>query len=89
MNGSEELCDIMCECMLQHNKVADWLKQHLDDDIFDTEEGDKLRNHLGGMLKEGALTMLQCAKIELMYGVNPPDIPEETREAINKALEES
>ena len=88
MNGVEELGEILYECYKQHNKVLDWWKQHKDDDIFITDDGDKLRQHLGDMMKQEALAMLQLGKIELLDALKHPDIfiSEETYNAFKEAM---
>lgn len=66
MKSMEELGEILYDCSKQHNKVLEWYEQHKTDEIFETEEGKKLRDHLGGMCKQEALAMLELAGIELL-----------------------
>ena len=91
MNGADKLGEILYECSKQHNKVLDWFKQHKNDAIFTTNEGSILKEHLGGMIKEEALAMLQLGKIELLYALEQPDIfiSEETYNAFKEVLKES
>ena len=71
--------------------MLDWFKQHKNDAIFTTNEGIMLKEHLGGMIKEEALAMLQLGKIELLYALELPDIfiSEETYNAFKEVLKES
>lgn len=91
MNGANELGEILYECSKQHNKVLDWWNQHKTDAIFTTDEGMMLKEHLGGMIKEEALAMLQLGKIELLYALEQPDIfiSKETYNAFKEAFKES
>jgi len=88
MNGGKELGEILYECSKQNNKVIDWWKQHKDDDIFITDDGNKLRQHLGAMMKQEALAMMQLGKIELLDALKHPDIfiSEETYNAFKEAM---
>lgn len=88
IKGAEKLGELLFECNIAHNKVLDWYKMHEDDEVFNTEEGVKLRNHLGGMMKEEALAMLELGIIELNEAARHPDIciSQETVNAFNDAV---
>ena len=89
MKGAEELGELLFECNRAHNKVLDWWNANKDDEVFNTEDGIKLRNHLGGMIKEEALAMMELGIIELSEAMKHPDIfiSEETYNAFKEALE--
>ena len=90
MKGAEELGKILYDCSKQHDAVVEWYKQYQDDPVFTTIEGGKLREHLGGMIKQEALAMLMLGQIELIEALSSPylDISKEAREAFEKALKE-
>lgn len=88
MKGAEELGEILYGCSKQNGKILDWYKQHENDEVFKTEEGKKLKNHLGGIVKNEALAMLSLGIIELSEALEHPEIfiSEESYNAIKKAL---
>ena len=88
MKGAEELGELLFECSKQNNKVLDWYKEHENDDVFKTEEGIKLRHHLGEMCKNEALAMLSLGIIELTEALEHPEIfiSEETFNALKEAV---
>lgn len=88
MKGAEKLGELLFECDIAHNKVLDWYRMHEDDAVFQTEEGKKLRNHLGGMIKQEALAMMELGIIELTEAAQHPDIhiSQETINAFNDAV---
>lgn len=90
MKGAEQLGELLFECSEVHNKVLNWYIEHQDDEVFTTEDGKELRNHIGEMMKQEACAMLVLGKIELMEVLNSPhkdDISEETIEAFKQAME--
>ena len=89
MKGAEELGELLFGCSRQHSKVLDWYKKHENDDVFKTEEGKKIRNHLGEMMKQEALAMMSLGIIELEEALTRPDIfiSEETFNMLKEAIE--
>lgn len=88
MKGSAELGEILFECSKQHDKLLDWWKLHKNDEVFNTQEGKELQNHLGGILKQEGLAMFALSRIELMEAMKHPDlISDKTLKAFKEAIE--
>lgn len=88
MDGLEELATIMSKIGDEMSSVQNWYQEHKDDPIFSTELGEKLMDHLGGMIKQQTLGYLVIVMISCKEAAEKFKIMAQEQELIERLNEE-